>query len=97
MKHYKTVHRPAREEQMLDFLVCDICGRKSDSGWGDWRTKAYDATEVVVKLRLGDDYPEGGSGEKWEIDICPECFREKLIPWVEAFGHTKIEAEEWAW
>ena len=97
MKKYKDVTRPVRVDRLLSQTVCDVCGRESTQHQEGWKTGSYDATEVEVRLRTGNSYPEGGSGEEWEVDICPTCFNEKLIPWVEAFGHTTIEPTRWDW
>ena len=47
-------------------------------------------------MKTGSNYPEGGSGEETTIDICPDCFKDKLIPWVESFG-GKPTVKEWNW
>lgn len=39
-----------------------------------------------VKLEEGTSYPEGGSYEGFILDICPKCFKDKLIPWFESQG-----------
>ena len=57
---------------------------KSD---GDWSKELhYEVKETEIRLKTGSNYPEGGSGEETTIDICPECFTEKLIPWVKSQG-----------
>ena len=94
MRHYREVHQPARTDRVADYIVCDVCGRKSDGD--DWDKDVYDATRVEVKLTTGTSYPEGGSGEEWDIDICPECFVGKLVPWVEAAGGVTITPREWS-
>lgn len=72
---------------------CDICGAKSKRD--DWTTEIYDVAEVEIRLREGDNYPEGGSGTRIDVDMCPDCFREKLIPWLKSQG-AKIEVKEWS-
>ena len=85
-----------REQVETILLVCDICGRQG-STVRDWGSGAFDATETTVELVEGSRYPEGGAGTKRTIDICPTCFKEKLIPWVEGHGKTSIEEEEWCY
>ena len=94
MRHYREVHRPARTTKVLDHIVCDVCGRKSAGD--DWTKDHYDATRITVKLTTGVSYPEGGFGEEWDIDICPECFVGKLVPWVEAVGFCTVTPKEWS-
>ena len=78
---------------------CDLCPAKSKSE--EWESKGcYDVneTEISVEIRQkeGESYPEGGSGKKYEIDLCPKCFKTKLIPWLKSQG-ADIKQEEWDW
>jgi len=80
--------RPEREEEYIAELRCDICGRKAPKPGGDhpWKEEIYDIHDVDVKLREGDQYPDSGSGEETSFDICPKCFKERLIPALFAMG-----------
>jgi hypothetical protein len=82
---------PARVERFVKCATCDICHEEIP------RVKdTYETSEVEVRLKEGRDYPEGGSGEETEIDVCPDCFKTKLIPFIESFGST-IKPTEYDW
>lgn len=83
---------------------CDLCGRHNKPGktlsgkivspgesWGSYS----DIEDVVIEYKTGVSYPEGGYDTTYKFDVCPSCFKEKLIPWFENQGGvvTKIEAE----
>jgi hypothetical protein len=85
---------PAREESYVAEIHCDLCGRISTNAWRPWSTGSYDLREVEVSLRTGDQYPEGGGGEMVEFDICPDCFTNKLVVWLESQG-AKPRIEPW--
>ncbi len=94
MKTYKTI-TAQREE--LESLTCDLCGKQVPVD--DWTHSEGDSGQfriarTRVSLREGYVYPEGGSGEEVEYDICPECFKTKLIPWIESQGAHR-EPKEW--
>lgn len=91
MKVYKKEIQPAKEYQKLIETKCDLCGKVTKS---EWKSDCYDQTETEVSLRTGSSYPDGGSGEEITIDICPDCFTEKLIPWVKSQGGNPT-TEEW--
>ena len=97
MRIYRT-EMITREKQVLEKMVCDLCGRKADGG--SWPADRYEMGEteirVIIEQREGTNYPEGGWGTKFEIDVCPQCFKEKLIPWLRSQG-AKIEETEWEW
>jgi hypothetical protein len=86
--------------QKLVSRTCDLCGRpaKTDGKWGDGGTYAVDETEVEVTVRQKDgaNFPSDGSGTKVVVDLCPDCFKSRLVPWLRSQG-AKIEAEEWDW
>jgi len=49
-----------------------------------------------MKQKEGSNYPEGGTGTEYEIDLCPKCFKERLVPWLKSEG-AAIEEKEWDW
>ncbi len=63
-----------------DHVVCDICETriKPCGGW--------DSSTVNVGARLGEVFPEGDFRTVYEVDICPKCFTDKVIPAVESLG-----------
>jgi len=102
MRHMKTVvvpAKPATTKEVVDHVTCDICGKAANRY--DWGTGSYQIDDIdvsiEVKRREGESYPEGGSGTEVVIDVCPDCFVKKLVPWVESHGHAKIETTEWDW
>ena len=97
MKKYKTV-KETREKQELTNIVCDICGYDNEHYY-DWQNdpnkegSSYFDTEVEIRYRYGVSYPEGGSGYEYNLDICPKCFMEKIVPLLK----TNKEPREWSW
>ena len=96
MRHYIEKTEPARTITVHDKTTCDLCGKAALRG--DWERSYYEVndTEIEVKIRQKDgvSYPEGGYGTEYEIDMCPECFKTKLIPWLESQGCT-AKRKEW--
>jgi hypothetical protein len=98
MRHYKKVTIPEKKETLLDKVTCDLCGAVAKAG--RWESSVYEVAEseieVTVRQADGENYPEGGAGTKYVVDMCPNCFKTKLIPWLEAQGCT-AKREEWEW
>jgi hypothetical protein len=73
-------------------LTCDLCGHKVEGDeWGPSGRFAEETTEISHE-RSWNRYGEG----EWETisaDICPECFRGKVVPALEAIG-VKFQREE---
>jgi hypothetical protein len=93
-KYVKKKYVTERDE--LVEVSCDLCGLiATDSDW-DSSTYAVKETEVEVRIRQkdGKSYPDGGWGTEYTADICPDCFKNKLIPWLESQG-CKAERKEW--
>ena len=92
MKIYKKIKREIIQNS-LDYMKCDICGKivkENDT----WDKEDFETIETEISMKKGYQYPEGGSGIEVNIDICPECFENKIIPFIESFGN-KIEIKEW--
>lgn len=98
-KRYETVEVPAKTIERCVGRSCDLCGREAKGG-DEWSLGTYEVNEtevsITVKQRDGDSYPEGGSGHFYDIDICPDCFKDKLVPWFVSQG-ADIEREDWGW
>ena len=95
MKIEKEKKVPARTEAVLDHIVCDLCGAKSDHN-GDW-VRRPSVAEVTVEFKEGANYGSDGVDLKTTIvDICPECFKGKLLPWLESQGaKSRVEEDNW--
>ena len=89
---------PAREIDVVAEITCDLCGRVSQRH--DWASSSYKINDTDIEVRIrqteGTNYPEGASGTEIKVDMCPVCFKEKLIPWLKSQG-AKIEEKEWSW
>lgn len=95
----KEVPVPARMARATEYVECDLCHRRAPGGdWtackdGPWPTGAYRVAEVTVSMRLGESYPDDHRFDETELDLCPQCFAEKLIPWFKSLGGTPRERE----
>lgn len=68
--------------------TCDVCGVVISRS-------LFDATEVQVTARTGEQYPECGRGEEYCADICIACFTDKVIPALEAIGLKGVVWKGW--
>lgn len=89
MKKYikKTI---TRTETFLSSTTCDICKKKYSDEWGK---RNYEVLETNVSLKTGESFPDGGSGKIISFDICPDCFRNRLIPALKRMGAEPITTE----
>lgn len=88
MKTYEEVKVTEKVKRHI-FTTCDLCGGTTKGNWGG----GFEVHEVEVRIKEGDTYPEFGSGTEIEYDICPTCFKDKLIPWLESQGAETRERE----
>jgi hypothetical protein len=86
MKHMKTVVIPADTKQEVDFVTCDLCGEKIKCGY-------HEIDEVKVTYKQGRSYPEGSWGDETSVDMCGDCFNEKLVPWLKSQGANPVTTD----
>jgi hypothetical protein len=90
-KHTRTV-----DETVLTETACDLCGKIAKKG--NWESSSYEVNEVdvevIVRQKNGKSYPEGGWGTALQVDICPDCFINILVPFLRSKG-AQIEEREW--
>ncbi len=98
MKNYTTISIPAKIREVLVSKTCDICKEIHDVYDEDsWTDDKYNILETEIRLEEGSDYGySGGNKEITEVDICPDCFKNHLIPWLESMGAT-IRKKEVDW
>lgn len=83
MKTFKERIIPAQTVTDLEAIKCDICGKVTDK----LTSNSSEIKEVTIQLQTGHHFHDGGSsGQNISIDLCPECFKDKLIPWVQSQG-----------
>jgi uncharacterized protein (DUF2225 family) len=86
------------ERDVLEEVRCDLCGALAKHN--KWSQGFYEVNEtdisVTVKQREGSSYPEGSMGTEYDIDLCPKCFKERLVPWLVSQG-ANIEQKDWVY
>ncbi len=98
-KVYEDKVIPARTEKRVRTRKCDLCGVEAQSeSWEAESCYNINETEIRIEIRQkeGSNYPDSGMGTTYEIDLCPVCFKEKLVPWLRSQG-ADIKEEEWVW
>jgi hypothetical protein len=66
---------------------CDLCGVVAKGGSHSWNAEDDPLAYSTVSLSL--ETRENHDGIEIEVDICPDCFRNKLVPWVISQGHIQ--------
>ena len=84
MKTYIDVQRNYKDK-VLDKVKCDLCGATatSESNWGG---EDHGVSEVTIQMKEGYNYPDAGNYVETEVDICPSCFKNTLLPWLKSMG-----------
>lgn len=97
MREYET-KKVTSEVTRLAKMSCDLCGAVAKGPERGWDADYYadDETEVEIRHKKGSAYPEGSSGTRYTFDVCPKCFHEKLIPWMESQG-AKAKATDYSY
>ncbi len=66
--------------------ICDFCKEEI-------KNKDFRVDDATLECKVGYCYPEGGSATTYIVDICPNCFIDKVKPWVESQGIEFREEE----
>jgi hypothetical protein len=77
------------EVTIENYNLCDKCNEKIET------EDNYDAFECEFIHKIGSSYPEGGSGEKQEMELCQKCAVE-LVALLRANGY-RVTDSEWDW
>jgi hypothetical protein len=91
VREYRDVERVVKERQLVQ-TTCDLCGRVAAEGnWcGESRwPRIDDETQLAVRVcrkRMETYGSDSGDTEELSYDICPQCFTDKLVPWLQGQG-----------
>ena len=81
---------PAKEVEIILEIRCDLCNKvapdPNDYDGPNWCKEYpyYDKEYVTIEYKHGSRYPEGTNFEIWKYHICPDCFQNKLMPWMKS-------------
>jgi hypothetical protein len=93
LKTYETKTREVTTTYAKE-VVCDLCGSVALIPHRPWSENVGHTSEVTISYIEGlADYDGGGNTRTSSVDVCPECFKSRLIPWLESQG-AKITTEE---
>jgi hypothetical protein len=87
---------PAHKIAFTAAVKCDLCGKEApspNSYMHPWAPGTYDVEDVTIEYKTGSSYPEGTDTTTHTMDMCPDCFKDKLIPWLESQG-VKMREED---
>lgn len=93
---YETKIEPKEIKKFIN-KKCDLCKSITTDiwKWHGWPKEGYGSAQTELTMEWGSFDPDGGGcGKRIEIDICPKCFKEKLVPWLEEQG-CEIREEKW--
>jgi hypothetical protein len=86
-----------KEIEKLKSILCDICGN-SQKNWilekSDYNEMIEN--EVIIKHNKSKSYCGEGSVQWLEPDICPNCFTDKILPYMKKISYApdKLEYSE---
>ena len=89
MSKIKETKKRVKEFTVTTEVKCDICGAIApcpDCYDAEWAKESYNISTATIELKEGASFPAGGSWIETTFDICPTCFKEKLIPFIKSFG-----------
>ncbi len=96
MKHMRTVLILEHTEEIFDKLTCDVCG--AESKWDEnWSTKEHEKVTTKILLEEESSFPQGGHSSQVEYHICPTCFKEHLVKWIESHRKNKATVTSSVW
>ncbi len=86
MKIYKEVEKLRKTKELIEHS-CDICKQKSKSKESDnWGDCSRDVERVEIEYTSGTCYYGDSGGEVISFDICPDCFKDKIVSYFKGLG-----------
>jgi hypothetical protein len=82
MKWYE---KKLKEVDELVSWTCDICGKEMD---GDFDCEGYEDHDYMdIEARFYTSWNgDGGEGVHYYLDVCPDCFLNKILPYLKSIN-----------
>ena len=75
-------------------LTCDLCGAVAPRPYDPWVNYEGDVDRVTMSYKKGSHWFNDGGDIKEELfDICPNCWKTKVVPWLKSQGATPRQDE----
>jgi hypothetical protein len=88
MRYKKKVSAHIEERVESSRETCDGCGKDLAD-----RESPHDATEITIEAKIGSFYPEGDARTAYDVDVCSDCFVERIVPVLRAAGFNVRERD----
>lgn len=82
MRYKKIEQAHVEERVVLTDEFCDGCGKPTTTSFV-WD---HERNEVTIGALLGEVYPSDDMRTAYDLDVCAECFRTKVIPALVSVG-----------
>jgi hypothetical protein len=84
----KKLKKVQKEVEVIDKYTCDIC----ECDMTD--KEPYNSTETTIEAKIGNFFPEGDFRKKYSIDVCGNCFEDRIIPLIESKFKIKFNQSD---
>lgn len=99
MKIMEKVTKTIQTEDIKDTL-CDICG-SSEEKWESTKGQSWGhhSEEISLYHKITESYCGEGTSNEIDLDVCPTCFRDKILPFIKSISYKpeNIEYREIDW
>lgn len=77
-------------------MPCDFCGNPTYSTDRNNAEDGVSTIETTFSINRKTTYAGGcaGHGDRLTWDICPDCIKGKLLPWIESQG-AEVEEDDY--
>lgn len=97
MKKFEKVSETIEREKEVDIL-CDICGQ-SEIDWVKPKadnTYCFTENDITISHKYSESEYDYLETETLELDICPKCFKEKILTYIKSIAVLPIEYRYWS-
>jgi len=79
MKKILTKPETIKQKEYVSDVICDFCEKDVEHCQNSWG-----ADQIKLEANIGSVYPECDSRTLYILDVCSECFLEKIKPTIES-------------
>lgn len=84
--------KPEQKTRIAE-IRCDVCGTSKNKIYDreDWAQQSYHVNDITITNRVGTAYPDDSNGKKLQIDMCPDCFTNILLPAIRQWHQERVK------
>jgi len=84
--------KPEEKTRIVE-IRCDVCNERKHDPYdrNNWAEHFYHVDDIKITHEVGTSYPDDSDLKHLQIDMCPDCFTNILLPAIRQWHQERVK------